>query len=53
MKLSIKQAAGTTISIDVELSMTVLQVKEVIEKETTVPANQQRLIYSGKVLKDP
>ena len=35
MKLSIKQAAGTAISIDVELSMTVLQVKEVIEKETT------------------
>ena len=36
-----------------ELSNKVLEVKEIIAKQCDVPANQQRLIYSGKVLKDP
>merc|ERR1719440_1055109 len=53
MKLVIKQAAGATTTIEVEPSMKVLEAKEVIAKECDVPANQQRLIYSGKVLKDP
>ena len=36
-----------------ELSNTVIEVKEIIAAQCDVPANQQRLIYSGKVLKDP
>ena len=36
-----------------ELSQKVLEVKEIIAAQCDVPVNQQRLIYSGKVLKDP
>merc|ERR1719498_1089835 len=53
MKLVVKQAAGTTLSIECELSHKVIEVKEIISKQVDVPAIQQRLIYSGKVLKDP
>ena len=54
MKLVVKYAsAGTTLSVDAEPDMTVLQLKERIALQAEdVPAARQRLIYSGKVLKD-
>ena len=53
MNLIIKLASSGTIPVEVEASMTILEVKQVIATKCEVPANQQRLIYSGKVLKDP
>lgn len=49
MKLTIKSATGGTFGIEVEASMKISEVKEVICSACEVPANQQRLIYSGKV----
>ena len=53
LKLQIKIASGSTIAIEVEPTQTVKEVKEVVAVASGVPAIQQRLIYSGKVLKDP
>ena len=52
-KITIKCSNSTTsdISID-DFSQTVLSLKSKIETSLSIPANQQRLIYRGKVLKD-
>ena len=53
LNLVIKLASSGNIAIEVEPSLTILEVKQLIATKCEVPANQQRLIYSGKVLKDP
>ena len=54
MKLNVKCSNGKTLSLDVGGGETVLALKEKIAAEDgNPPATQQRLIYSGKVLKDP
>ena len=50
---NIKCNNGTTVSVEAELTCKVLDFKELISPKVDVPAAQQRLIYSGKVLKDP
>ena len=50
---NIKCNNGTTVSVEAELTCKVLDFKELISAKVDVPAAQQRLIYSGKVLKDP
>lgn len=54
MKISVKCSSnGSTLLIDVDgETATVLNLKELISLQVEVPATQQRLIYSGKVLKD-
>ena len=49
---NIKCNNGTTVSVEAELTCKVLDFKELISPKVDVPAAQQRLIYSGKVLKD-
>ena len=49
---NIKCNNGTTVSVEAELTCKVLDFKELISPKLDVPAAQQRLIYSGKVLKD-
>ncbi|EOD12298.1 hypothetical protein EMIHUDRAFT_257178 [Emiliania huxleyi CCMP1516] len=43
---------GQTLSIDAAPADTVVALKEKIAEASSVPAAQQRLIYSGKVLQD-
>ena len=49
---TIKCINGKKVSVEAELTCKVLDFKELISPKVDVPAAQQRLIYSGKVLKD-
>ncbi|KAI9099277.1 hypothetical protein DFS34DRAFT_617014 [Phlyctochytrium arcticum] len=52
--IKIKQANESAFSVTIDLSSTVLQLKQKIEADGpgNVPTTQQRLIFAGKVLKD-
>ena len=41
-----------SVSVEAELTCKVLDFKELISPKVDVPAAKQRLVYSGKVLKD-
>ena len=45
-------SGGDKITIDVEDSMTVAELKEAVAASSSTPAVEQRLIYRGQVLKD-
>lgn len=51
----VKSSSGPKYTISVPMSMTTLDLKNKLagEEYANVPASAQRLIYSGKVLKDP
>ena len=52
--LHIKGPSALKLSVTISKDQTVLQLKERIATENNdFPAESQRLIYSGKVLKDP
>ena len=51
--INIKCSNGSTVPVEAELSITVVEFKQLIAAKVDVPAANQRLIYSGKVLKDP
>ena len=53
LKINIKGPSDLKLSIDITSDQTVRQLKDAIEKQKPdVPADAQRLIYAGKVLKD-
>ncbi|MCA8900183.1 MAG: hypothetical protein KDA53_02930 [Hyphomonas sp.] len=51
-QLFIKTLTGTTYTLDVEKTDSILAVKEKVEAEAGVPPEQQRLIFAGKELDD-
>jgi ubiquilin len=53
MKITFRLSSGGKFELDFAPSITILELKELIEKEQNIPANQQRLIYKGRILKDP
>mmetsp|Transcript_49685 Transcript_49685/g.82457 ORF Transcript_49685/g.82457 Transcript_49685/m.82457 type:complete len:403 (-) Transcript_49685:417-1625(-) len=54
MRVNVKCSSnGTTLELDVEANAKVIDFKGQIAEQVDVPPAQQRLIYSGKVLKDP
>ncbi|KAI5952275.1 hypothetical protein KGF54_003141 [Candida jiufengensis] len=50
--ITIKSSGDKKYEITFNPSITILELKELVAEKASIPASSQRLIYSGKVLKD-
>ena len=51
-QIFVKRLTGKTITVEVQGSMSIAKVKELILKKEGIPPNQQRLVFAGKELED-
>lgn len=52
LSITVKSSGDTKYQVEVSSSITVLELKNEIAEKSSIPTDRQRLIYSGKVLKD-
>lgn len=52
IEITIKSSGDTKYTVTILPTQTVLELKKQVEEKSSIPADRQRLIYSGKVLKD-